>query len=389
MSARRPRLLVFILTYEAARHIRGVVDRIPRDLGDEFDVQVLLIDDGSTDGTAAVARESLRAAALPYAVDAARQSGEPGLRRQPEARLPVCGRPRIRRGRHAPRRRAVPAGGGPSARPPGARPRRRVRKPVRDAWRCQSGRDARVQVRRQSGADPRPEPVLGTEPDRVPLRVPGLSNRRAGADPLRPELRRLPLRHRDLHPVHPRRCRDRRDADPHPLRRRGVPSPRRQVRDQRDRPDGAGGPPRQGPLLRDGSTTSAAGAACTRASSASRARRAPPSSASRPAPWSSTSGAPTDTSPRRCAAKECRVIGVDLARAGGTGQLRRRSSSGTSTDGLPPVGRRDRRRPAGRRHRAPAVAGRRSPKPSRGSASSTTSAMSWCQPATSPSRYSG
>ena len=66
MNARRPRLLVFILTYGASRHIGAVVDRIPRDLGDEFDVHVLLIDDGSPDGTPAAARDSLRRAALPY-----------------------------------------------------------------------------------------------------------------------------------------------------------------------------------------------------------------------------------------------------------------------------------------------------------------------------------
>jgi 2-polyprenyl-3-methyl-5-hydroxy-6-metoxy-1,4-benzoquinol methylase len=43
-----------------------VVDRIPRDLDDEFDVEILLIDDGSTDGTPAAARTSLREADLPY-----------------------------------------------------------------------------------------------------------------------------------------------------------------------------------------------------------------------------------------------------------------------------------------------------------------------------------
>jgi glycosyltransferase involved in cell wall biosynthesis len=59
-------LLVFILTYGASRHIHAVVNRIPRDLVDDFDVEVLLIDDGSTDGTPAAARESLRDAALPY-----------------------------------------------------------------------------------------------------------------------------------------------------------------------------------------------------------------------------------------------------------------------------------------------------------------------------------
>lgn len=57
---------MFILTYGASRHIPAVVARIPRDLGDEFEVDVLLIDDGSTDGTPAAARESLREAELPY-----------------------------------------------------------------------------------------------------------------------------------------------------------------------------------------------------------------------------------------------------------------------------------------------------------------------------------
>jgi glycosyltransferase involved in cell wall biosynthesis len=66
MHTDRPRLLLFILTYGAHRHIRSVVDHIPRDLGAEYDVEILLIDDGSTDGTPAAARTSLREATLPY-----------------------------------------------------------------------------------------------------------------------------------------------------------------------------------------------------------------------------------------------------------------------------------------------------------------------------------
>ena len=64
MNSRR-RLLVFVLTYEAANHITRVIERIPRDL-DMFDVEVLCIDDASTDGTPRVAREALEAAGLPY-----------------------------------------------------------------------------------------------------------------------------------------------------------------------------------------------------------------------------------------------------------------------------------------------------------------------------------
>ena len=62
-----PRLLVFILTYEAAQHVPSVVARVPRDLDDEFYTHVLVIDDGSTDGTAVVARDALlQDSHLPY-----------------------------------------------------------------------------------------------------------------------------------------------------------------------------------------------------------------------------------------------------------------------------------------------------------------------------------
>ncbi len=61
-----PKLLVFILTYEAERHVGDVIRRIPAGLGDEFDVSVLLIDDASSDRTAQVAREVFAQIALPY-----------------------------------------------------------------------------------------------------------------------------------------------------------------------------------------------------------------------------------------------------------------------------------------------------------------------------------
>jgi glycosyltransferase involved in cell wall biosynthesis len=63
----RPRLLVFVLTYEASRHVVSVLERIPTDLSDEFDVHILVLDDGSTDGTADVARDALDRVGLPYA----------------------------------------------------------------------------------------------------------------------------------------------------------------------------------------------------------------------------------------------------------------------------------------------------------------------------------
>ena len=56
MNANRPRLLVFILTYGASRHIRAVVKRIPRDLGDEFDVEFFRERDDETVGGVAMKR---------------------------------------------------------------------------------------------------------------------------------------------------------------------------------------------------------------------------------------------------------------------------------------------------------------------------------------------
>ena len=62
----RPRLLVLVVTYEAARHVSGVIARMPRTLDDEFDTHVLVIDDGSTDATAETARDALQRSGLSY-----------------------------------------------------------------------------------------------------------------------------------------------------------------------------------------------------------------------------------------------------------------------------------------------------------------------------------
>lgn len=63
---KRTRLLVFIPSYMAERHIGWVIDRIPRDLGDEFDVEVAVFDDASPDRTPEVAIRALDEADLPY-----------------------------------------------------------------------------------------------------------------------------------------------------------------------------------------------------------------------------------------------------------------------------------------------------------------------------------
>jgi len=58
-ASRKPSLLVFVIAYEASRHIGRVLDRIPRELVDEFVPHIVVIDDASTDNTAKLAQRAL------------------------------------------------------------------------------------------------------------------------------------------------------------------------------------------------------------------------------------------------------------------------------------------------------------------------------------------
>ena len=51
MDKRKPRLLIFIVAYFAERTIQKVVRRIPPDLLNTYDVEILIIDDSSKDRT--------------------------------------------------------------------------------------------------------------------------------------------------------------------------------------------------------------------------------------------------------------------------------------------------------------------------------------------------
>lgn len=61
-----PRLLVFIVAYQAETTIEKVVRRIPISLADDFDVEILAIDDGSKDRTFAVGLNVSRADWVPF-----------------------------------------------------------------------------------------------------------------------------------------------------------------------------------------------------------------------------------------------------------------------------------------------------------------------------------
>jgi glycosyltransferase involved in cell wall biosynthesis len=62
----RRRLLVLVVAYHAEKTIESVLTRIPVSLLDEYDVEVLVIDDGSTDATFERADAIRRAEALPF-----------------------------------------------------------------------------------------------------------------------------------------------------------------------------------------------------------------------------------------------------------------------------------------------------------------------------------
>jgi glycosyltransferase involved in cell wall biosynthesis len=62
----KPRLLIFIVAYNAERTIAHVLGRIPRELGEEYSVEILVIDDSSSDTTFESGEEIRRSESLPF-----------------------------------------------------------------------------------------------------------------------------------------------------------------------------------------------------------------------------------------------------------------------------------------------------------------------------------
>ena len=57
MSDLRPRLLVFIVAYYAESTLTSVLERIPAQVRDDYDCEILVVDDASEDRTFAPGRE--------------------------------------------------------------------------------------------------------------------------------------------------------------------------------------------------------------------------------------------------------------------------------------------------------------------------------------------
>src|SRR5712691_7683383 len=68
MGTVRPRLLILIVAYNAERDIGAVLARVPHRLAEEYDVEVLVLDDSSSDRTFEKSREVQLAGSMPFAL---------------------------------------------------------------------------------------------------------------------------------------------------------------------------------------------------------------------------------------------------------------------------------------------------------------------------------
>jgi glycosyltransferase involved in cell wall biosynthesis len=68
-SSARPRLLIFVIAYYAESTLRWVLDRIPQSIFEQFDCEVLIVDDASSDKTFEIGTEYKKAhASIPMTV---------------------------------------------------------------------------------------------------------------------------------------------------------------------------------------------------------------------------------------------------------------------------------------------------------------------------------
>lgn len=66
VSVGRPRLLILIVAYNAEKNILSVLTRVPPALAEEYQVEVLVLDDSSSDRTFEKSREAGRGGAIPF-----------------------------------------------------------------------------------------------------------------------------------------------------------------------------------------------------------------------------------------------------------------------------------------------------------------------------------
>ena len=66
MNSAKPSVLIFVVAYNAERTIANVLARIPRALSETYEVEILIIDDSSADGTFAASHLAIREGDFPF-----------------------------------------------------------------------------------------------------------------------------------------------------------------------------------------------------------------------------------------------------------------------------------------------------------------------------------
>ena len=89
LEGRRRRLLVFVIAYYAEDTLKSVLERIPRALFEQYDCEVLIVDDASKDRTSEIGREYQRTHPE-IRMTVLRNRVQPGIRRESEGRLRFC-----------------------------------------------------------------------------------------------------------------------------------------------------------------------------------------------------------------------------------------------------------------------------------------------------------
>ena len=207
-SMSQPRLLVFVIAYYAEATLKRVLERIPRSVFEEYDCEILVVDDASEDRTFEIGREYKRRTRK-SAMTVLRNEYNQGYGGNQKVGYAYA----IRKGFDFV---AMVHGDGQYA-PGGAA---QLLAPLRDGQ-ADAVFGSRMMSRFGALKGGMPlykyvgnrilttgaEPAAGHAPVRVSQRLPRLLGRRRCSRSLPSELERLPLRHRDHHPADQRRAR--------------------------------------------------------------------------------------------------------------------------------------------------------------------------------------
>ncbi len=90
MNRVRGRLLIFIVAYNAENTIENVLERIPTQLLDVYEIEILIIDDSSQDKTFNRSELFRRAGLFPFNLKILFNPVNQGVWRESENRLSLC-----------------------------------------------------------------------------------------------------------------------------------------------------------------------------------------------------------------------------------------------------------------------------------------------------------